>query len=158
MSPNLENSLYKKYTDLFVDNNQSPKESCLFGGCECNNGWYTLLDSLCQSITNHIKYQHSEVDFWNKPANIKHKPDNVKDKIPHVKFLQIKEKFSLLRIYIDGGDNEIQTMISFAEQLSGRVCEICGKFGMDIGKTEGWIKSLCKDCAKKENRVWHKNK
>lgn len=40
---------------------------------------------------------------------------------------QIKEKFGRLVVYIDGTTNEIDTILSHTEYLSGHLCQDCGK-------------------------------
>ena len=141
MSPKLQNKLYKKYSDLFIDRKEPATKSCMCWGCDVGDGWFTLLNILCQSIADHVKTLDK------------------KKKIPPVKFLQVKEKFSLLRIYVENGDEIVNNMVNFAETMSGHICETCGVFGVNVGKTTvGWIKTLCKDCAKKEGKRWKKLK
>ena len=67
---------------------------------------------------------------------------------PTVDLIQVKEKFGGLRFYIDGGNNYIDGMISLAEDMSYRICEICGT-SKNIGQTSGWITTICKDCFDK---------
>lgn len=64
--------------------------------------------------------------------------------IPEVKIGQIKEKFGTLRFYYDGGDEVIQGMVSFAEALSGNICEMTGEAGSLCKKGKGlsWYKTL----------------
>lgn len=58
-----------------------------------------------------------------------------------VKVAQVKEKFGSLRFYINGADDTIFGMISLAETMSTRTCEVCGDKGKI--KAGGWIKTLC---------------
>jgi hypothetical protein len=104
-------------------------------GFEVGDGWYALLDELMGSITNYIKR--------NSPD--KHNPIVVKA-------TQIKEKFGGLRFYIYGGDNHIDGMISFAENMSYRICETCGTT-VGVGQTKGWIYTICWDCLQKDERA-----
>lgn len=79
---------------------------------------------------------------------------------------QIKEKFGGLRFYINYGSDEIFKRIDQAESESYKTCEICGSKD-DIGKTSGWITTMCEPCATNEfknksepkdfNRFWTKN-
>src|SRR3989304_8672911 len=64
-------------------------------------------------------------------------------------FLQIKEKFGTLRLYCTPSPNSI----TFLENASCSICEKCGS-NRDIGNTEGWIKTLCKECGK-DNPTWY---
>lgn len=74
----------------------------------------------------------------------------IPEPIPQVEAVQVKEKFGGLRFYINGGDKHIWALVDFAEAMSYRVCEICGK----PGKTRegGWILTLCDEHH--ENRDW----
>jgi len=68
-------------------------------------------------------------------------------------FLQVKEKFGGLRIYVKGGDEYCHGLISMTESISYRFCEICGNAGcLNVGHTSGWIQSVCQECAKKSKR------
>jgi hypothetical protein len=91
-------------------------------GCEIGMGWYDILSSVCWRIFQHDK--------------------NIADRnyIP-VKFDQIKEKFGGLRLYYSGGDDYVRGLVSLAEELSYKICEVCG----DKGKPnkDGWISVLC---------------
>ena len=62
------------------------------------------------------------------------------------KFTQIKEKYGSLCLYNSGCDDEMYGMISFAESMSERICEICGT-SVDNGYTgEAWVYNCCKKC------------
>ena len=65
-----------------------------------------------------------------------------------VKIAQYKEKFGSLRIYIDGGDEEVEGMIRFAEYLSTKTCQATGKPGSMVQKGF-WYATLSPKEAKK---------
>ena len=72
----------------------------------------------------------------------------------HVSFTQVKEKFGSLRIYMNGGPVDLQTI---AEWISEYTCEYCGKEprtaeGHRVIWTtqDGWITHMCEDCARQE--------
>lgn len=167
MNDILERYLYKKYPELFIDHTKTIQESCMPWGCSHGDGWFLLLDRLCQQITNHIKSQNEQFEWhekWDaeklaKGEKVEPRPEWIK-KVPPVHFDQVKEKFSCLRIYHSGGDEEISTMISFAENLSGYICEECGRFDSTVGKTtKGWIHTICYECITKtpndiKNKGW----
>lgn len=100
----------------------------------CGAGWHPLIWALAQKIHSY---------------NTKHSPAN-----PTV-FLQIKEKFGGLRVYINGttGASEEQlkdsdaifAAIEFCENGSYAVCENCGKPGTTRHE-RSWLKVLCDDC------------
>ncbi len=55
---------------------------------------------------------------------------------------QVKEKFGLLRVYIDGSPEQHEAIYPF-EAASGRICEVCGKPGQTGTHGGWWIKTLC---------------
>ncbi len=108
MSPELEQKLFAKYPKIFRDANKSPQESCMAFGLEVGDGWYDLIDVLCEALT----YTYTtaiEVDEEDgKRLGIK--PYSYKDgeiryryffnvKPPQVVADQVKEKFGTLRFY-----------------------------------------------------------
>lgn len=121
-----EHYLVKKYPKMFRDMYGDPKKTCMAWGCSCGDGWFYLLDSLCNSIQRYL--------YNKKPT-------------PQVVFHQIKEKFGALRIYSEGGDEYTRGMIDHTEALSAFTCEHCGSQDLNVGHTSGWIQSLCPACA-----------
>ena len=97
------------------------QETCMCWGFECEDGWYNLLDVLCASIQNHV--------------------DRTKN-IEQVVAVQVKEKFGTLRFYYHGGDDYVDAIVNFAENLSGRTCEVCGAPG-SVNDDGGWLRSRC---------------
>lgn len=76
------------------------------------------------------------VSYSHEPA-----PDGY---IPQLVFEQVKEKFSGLRIYSSGGDEYTNALISFAEDISYKTCEVCGRMDNTVGRTTGgWQKTTC---------------
>lgn len=79
-----------------------------------------------------------------------------------VKVLQVKEKFGLLRIYtshkglpLDISDR-IFDLIDFAELMSAKICEHCGKPAIDPRPSSHlmWIKTLCEECHNEREEEW----
>jgi hypothetical protein len=64
---------------------------------------------------------------------------------------QVKEKFGTLRFYYSGGDDFVDGVISFAENLSAVTCEKCGKPGKTRGG--GWIQTLCDEHALEAGKI-----
>ena len=57
---------------------------------------------------------------------------------------QVKEKFGGLRFYCSMGDTEaFNQLIRDIENLSYRMCEVCGQPGTHTPNLRGWIKTLC---------------
>ena len=95
-----------------------------YGGFACGEGWWPIIETLCNNIQHHI-------DGKNKESEI----------VPQVTVAQIKEKFGGLRFYYDGGDERIRGMVQMAESWADRSCEECGAPGQR--RDGGWIKTLC---------------
>lgn len=97
---------------------------------ECGAGWYNILDNVGYSIKSILTRNDLPFD----------------DNIPF-KFIQIKEKFGTLRLYYrhDIEDenivNQIDAVLTFAEDMSSSICEVCGDRGTRTGG--GWIATLC---------------
>jgi RNA polymerase-binding transcription factor DksA len=64
--------------------------------------------------------------------------------------VQVKEKFGGLRYYVQNAPDEIDDMISEAENASYTICETCGKPGEP--RKGGWLKTLCDDCHAERNK------
>jgi hypothetical protein len=75
---------------------------------------------------------------------IKYTPD-----IPEVVAIQVKEKYGTLRFYIYGGNDYTDGMITMAESMSGKICELCGNKGKIIN--DGWLKTRCNTCHPDED-------
>lgn len=60
---------------------------------------------------------------------------------PGYRVAQVKEKFGMLRIYLDDISEESQKLVLQCENASGKVCEICGESG--ILYSSGWWRTLC---------------
>lgn len=131
MNIELQQNLYDKYPNLFSNKDKTPQESCMSFGIECDTGWYDILDTVCSTIKNR------EENLNNRK---KYNPEYVSDFTP-VTFDQIKEKFGGLRIYYSGGDDYIRGVISMAEDISYKICEVCGNKGQP--SKIGWIRTLC---------------
>ncbi len=120
MSPELEEKLVKKFPDLFIDKDKPPTQSLMCFGCECDNGWFTLIHNACAQIANHLK----------------HRPE-----CPPVRFSQIKEKFGGLRLYYYGGDDFVSGVCNMAEHMSYHICEVTGETGQ-LCTTGRWLRTL----------------
>jgi hypothetical protein len=95
-----------------------------YGGFCCGEGWWPILEELCDQIQHHINWK-------NKQSEV----------VPQVTVGQIKEKFGGLRFYYSGGDDEISGMVRMAESWASRSCETCGAPG--TRREGGWLKTLC---------------
>lgn len=122
MSPELETKLYKKYPKIFSDIDKDMTESPMYWGLEINDGWYDLIDTLCSTMQNWID-------------------NNSHRNISQVVAEQVKEKYGTLRFYVRGGDNYTDGMITLAESMSEKICELCGDPGQI--RNYSWVSTLC---------------
>jgi len=141
-------------------------------GFECNDGWYVILDELMGNIKNHIWNENRNREYRIRSRFIRN-IDNLRYKLPWkwkklqdlifwfvnkfprgvtpmlpIEIHQIKEKFGGLCFYYYGGDNFIDGLVNFAENISYRVCEECGSTHK-VGQTQRWIYTICKKCYDK---------
>lgn len=65
-----------------------------------------------------------------------------------VKIDQIKEKFGVLRIYVSGGDDFINGVISHAEFLSATISQESGLLNASLYSKNSWYKTLTREEAK----------
>jgi hypothetical protein len=130
MNAELTKKLWEKYPKIFQGRTKSIKESLIPFGFECGDGWYNIINQLCSTL-------QWDTDHNNKGSD---------EPYPQVEATQVKEKFGRLCFYTKTSSIAQSAIIRFVESLSAHVCEECGS--MDhIGQTQGWIKTLCIDCA-----------
>ena len=128
MKAELENKLYEKYPGIFRQKDMSCQETCMCWGISTGDGWYNLIDDLCDKIQKYIDVTGKE----------------------QVEAMQVKEKFGGLRFYIGGADDIVYNYIYEAESESYKTCEACGG-KEDVSQTKGgWITTLCGECMNSE--------
>jgi hypothetical protein len=138
MNSELQNKLYEKYPQLFVNKDKTPMQSPMSFGIECGEGWYDILSSLCWMIKQHEENIAERVKIRNKFGTQNDGEDL--DYSP-VHFDQIKEKYGGLRVYFSGGDKYIEGLVSMAEAMSYKICDVCGNKGE--ANKKGWISTHC---------------
>lgn len=131
MSPELDAKLVEKYPKIFSGRLGSPQETLMCFGFEHGDGWYNIIDKLCDNIQSHI-------DWYNRDG----------EKVPQLVAVQVKEKFGTLRFYTNPTTDYFRGLIDMAEAMSEITCEVCGTPGKRRGG--GWIKTLCDEHAKKD--------
>jgi len=127
MNTILTKKLYERYPVLFAGKDKPITESSISFGIECGDGWFWLIDNVCNSIQKYVR-------------------DN---KVPAVEFTQIKEKYGLLDISYIGGDDIVCGMVWMANDMSGGICEYCGSVVNVSEHTHmGYYRTLCESCGK----------
>jgi hypothetical protein len=124
MKQELDEYLCKVFPKIFAQRNLPMQETAMCWGFECGDGWFNIINQLCQNIQHHI-------DWKNKKEEV----------VAQVVVSQVKEKYGTLRFYYSGGDDTIDGMVSMAESMSGVTCEQCGNIGES--NNGGWITTLC---------------
>ena len=159
MKPELQQKIFDKYPKIFGDRTKPMTETCMCWGLEVGDGWYNLIDTLCEALT--YTYTTSiEVDEEDgKRLGVESYNFNEKSSYyftiepPQVIATQVKEKYGTLRFYyreeydekfmslyqtgkypelqrsIDRYSDYINGIVHFAETASGRTCEDTGQPG-----------------------------
>lgn len=121
MKPELDKALCEKFPQIFAGRNGSMTVTAMCWGFEVGDGWYSLIDVLCEELQRETDRQGA----------------------PQVTATQIKEKYGGLRFYVDAAEDRQMAMIDFAEALSYRICEECGAPG-SLDEREGrWMATRC---------------
>ena len=80
-----------------------------------------------------------------------------------IRFLQIKEKWGSLDIYTNFSTFKLTKLIEEAEEKADHTCEECGSTENIGVRLNGWVTTMCLDCAKKEAKekncpqLWERN-
>ena len=153
MNKHYENYLMRKYPLLY------PKET-FRGGFAVGDGWFNIINALsaelCYKYTSaKHRYEYalnknqSQVDI----DTAKH--EMIEAGKTHPRAVQVKEKFGGLCFYVDRTEDDHWQLIRFAECLSLKTCEECGKRGK-LRKL-GWLQSLCNKHALEYERKWNES-
>lgn len=138
MKPELDEELCSKYPLIFADRHKPMSVTAMCWGFECGDGWYDLIDTMCERIQSHIDHTNKRRDIL-----LTKEPDQAPDEVPQVVAVQVKEKFGTLRFYYDGGNDHIRGIVNMAEAISNRICMTCGKPGKL--HTKGWWNVACEE-------------
>ena len=131
MKAELQQQLYEKYPNIFRQKDLDKTVTAMCWGISCGDGWYDLIDTLCENIQNRI-------------INVnRNKPEE-----EHLvcEAVQVKEKFGGLCFYTYGGDEYIDGLVSMAESMSYHICTECSKPSEKQDNNRGWIYTLCENC------------
>jgi hypothetical protein len=155
----LQQQIFAKYPKMFGDRTKPMTETCMCWGLEVGDGWYDLIDTLCQALTTST-YTYVHVDEEDgkrlgiEPYNYGGENSYYFEvEPPQVIATQVKEKFGTLRFYhrVEHGEKItylletnkypelvkmvdryyafVDGIIHFAETASGRTCEETGQPG-----------------------------
>jgi len=120
MNRDLERELQARFPRFFRDLHGDPRKTGMSRGCEFADGWYRLLERLCEEL---------------EPVAP-----------PEFQFDQVKEKFGRMRIYARNGNEETMRLIHQAAEESLRVCEECGATEGVTTEWAEWLRTLCRSC------------
>lgn len=177
MNTKLQEKLFNKYPKIFGDRTKPKTETCMFWGLEVGDGWYSLIDVLCEALTYTYSTSVKVDEEDGKRLGIEPYSGSYYFMVepPQVIATQVKEKYGTLRFYyhqeyskeimslvetgkypdlkniIDRYSNYIDGIVHFAEIASGRTCETTGQSGelhSSGGSMSGWLKTLNKEFAK----------
>lgn len=110
------------------------KEPIELFGYECGDGWLPLIEE-AKSLVNKYNSEHP-------------------DATP-LEFVQVKEKWGELRIYLNYYPNTIYDKLDEISNKSHHICEECGSTdNVSIQDTHGWFMALCPECRSKEMKRW----
>lgn len=133
MSPEKEQELYAKYPRIFKQQGLSVTKSCMGWGITCGDGWYHLVDRVCQKI---------EELYSQLPGEYKSEY--------FLTAAQVKQKLGGLRFYIDADYHslpkppQLDALYHFIDEVdreSMQTCEECGAPGKRAGRY--WLATLC---------------
>ena len=160
MNQTLQNKLFEKYPEIFVQKDLDKTQTLMCWGIAVGDGWYNIIDTLYNQIQKYCDEPHKSIVSYRKwLEETKEKGDELwastcqerLDKAvetaknrPQVEAVQVKEKYGSLCFYTNHYDENIRTMIDFAEDMSYCTCEKCGSPGTPT--TGGWIKVECGRC------------
>lgn len=96
MRKTLDDLLCERYPLIFAERNLSMQKSCMYWGFACDDGWFTLIDTLCAKLQAHTDLNGA----------------------PQVVATQVKEKYGELRFYVQAADKYQHGMIAFATAMS----------------------------------------
>ena len=118
-----QRKLFKNHPKLFRQATLPRSQSCMYYGIETGSGWRKIIEKMS---------------------------DELSVRFPDVEYAQIKEKFGLLRVYLDNvkeeDRNSIDTIIAKYESFSAETCEQCGDIGKRETSDNGWISVTCEKC------------
>ena len=167
MKKELQDTLFERYPKIFIQKDLPATKSCMYWGLDCGDGWYSILDNLCNAIQSYCDnntFRHELNGLGKRILRFKRFRNSLKRSIStseveqsfvfkllykkyasgcsQVEGLQGKEKYGTLRFYFKGGDKAIEGMVDLAGRLSEFSCEGCG-CPSSVMSNDGWYSTLC---------------
>ena len=107
MKAELQQQIFSKYPKIFGDRTKPMTETCMCWGLEVGDGWYNIIDTLCEALTYTYNTSIPVDEEDGKRLDIEPYvyPKNgetsyyFKVEMPQVKASQVKEKYGTLRFY-----------------------------------------------------------
>ena len=170
MRNELDVKLCTDYPELYQDRHASMQKTLMCWGFSCGDGWYPLIDAISYLLSCKVIKLRRDIAHLEEMIPKEHKNEWAKKyytqetlnkaqveleeeikKIPIA--VQVKEKYGTLRFYTNGSfSEECDAYITFAELMSGKICETCGTT-KDVFQTEGWIRTTCPSCETQINNA-----
>jgi hypothetical protein len=123
--------LVEDFPELYWQIDLPMNETAMCWGFDCGDGWFEMLYELSEKLQPLVQEINNKYEDWKFAV------------------VQVKEKFGTLRYYTNGSTDEIDDLVWFYEELSGHVCDVCGKPGKLRGK--GWYYTSCDEHAKERD-------
>jgi len=166
MKEELELKLVQKYPILFQDYGGDMRQTCMHWGLACGDGWYNILETLCQKldsitankdvkvIADQVKEKFGGLRFYYHIERDENKFDKFRSKfwtfmIDHSWGRAYNKIMGFKQIFFKSTVEKIRNAVDHAEGQSYKTCEDCGKPGKRRGG--GWVVTLCDKCDKKSD-------
>ena len=165
MNEELELKLVKKYPVIFQDYKGDYRKTCMAWGFSCGDGWYKIIDNLCQDIETKIgkkniqfiavqvKEKFGALRFYyhidHTPSFLAEIGNSIRNFFYNHGWGVVYNKFRHIRkIFFKSTIEKISDIVESAEMKSYKTCEICGNDGK---KRKGnWIRVRCDKCEEEK--------
>lgn len=157
MKEELDKLLCERYPEIFKNRHGDPKETAMCWGFECDDGWFWLIDALCSQLVNELRTLQDQIGYcehaltdgsyksFYTPERLEKLKNDLAETLPMIPVAaQVKEKFGTLRFYVESATEEYMTVINIFENLSSRVCEVCGTMqDVKLTSVNNWAMTRC---------------
>lgn len=144
-----------RFEDLSKSYPELMEKSNIGDAIGVGDGWFDIIDALCENIYRPlfsakcklkaaIEYPRDDNGAYLSACEVEL---NIQmESLPEI--VDIKEKFGGLRFYTYNTTERVEDLISFAESMAERTCEVCGSRGRQDNYAN-WIKTLCETHSRK---------